>query len=92
MPLESCEPGTRGFYSGMQVSIRTKNLGAGWDSPTKKWLLFFQWCFFFFFLNLSANGRIWKEEISGPERCSPADYNRFQVDEIGNLKIQMVPP
>lgn len=47
---------------------------------------------FFFFLNLSANGRIWKEEISGPERCSPADYNRFQVDEIGNLKIQMVPP
>lgn len=32
------------------------------------------------------------EDTSEPERCSPADRNRFQADKIGNLKIQLVPP
>lgn len=47
MPLESHKSRTRGFYSGMQVSIRTKNLGAGWDRPTKNGSCFFSGGVFF---------------------------------------------
>lgn len=45
-----------------------------------------------FFLNPSANGRTWKEEIPGPERSFLTDYSMFQADEIGNLKLQLGAP
>lgn len=58
MPLESHKSRTRGFYSGMQVSIRTKNLGAGWDRPTKNGSCFFQWWgVFLILLQMGGYGR-----------------------------------